>query len=153
MYSGGECASELTRIERATMRYLLLALVLAALGPVACVTTGAGKSGGRQRNLITLEELEPFQQPTAFDAVQQLRPRWLQSRGAVDVRGSGQVYPRVAVDGMPWGDMDQLRAISVHIIQEIRFLSSADATTRYGTGYAAGVIEIRTKAGRGAAPP
>ena len=127
------------------MRYLLLALVLAALGPAACVSTPDGVSGGRQRNLITVEELEPFQQLTAYDAIQQLRPRWLQARGAMNIRDSGQVYPRVSVDGVSRGEMDQLRTISVHMIKEIRFLSAADATTRFGTGYAGGVIEILTK--------
>ena len=145
MSSGGEYAPDLTRIKRATMRYLLIALALATLGSAACVSTPEGVSGGRQRNLITVEELEPFQQLTAYDAIQQLRPRWLQARGAMNIRNPGQVYPRVAVDGVSRGEMDQLRTISVHMIEEIRFLSSADATTRYGTGYAGGVIEITTR--------
>jgi hypothetical protein len=129
------------------MRYATIVLLAAVMAAPACTTTGQGGSSGRQRNLITLEELEPFQQLTAFDAIQQLRPRWLQARRAVNVRGSGQVYPKVAVDGMPRGELGDLRTISGHTIREIRFLNSADATTRYGTGYAAGVIEIRTKSG------
>lgn len=129
------------------MRYATVILLTAVMAVPACTTAGQGGSSGRQRNLITLEELEPFQQLTAFDAIQQLRPRWLQARRAVNVRGSGQVYPKVAVDGMPRGELGDLRTISAHAIQEIRFLSSADATTRFGTGYAAGVIEIRTKSG------
>ncbi len=129
------------------MRNLILALILAAVVPAACVTTGEGESGGWQRNVITSEELEPFQQLTALDVIQQLRPRWLQARGAMNLRDSGQVYPRISVDGMPRGEIDQLRTISGHLIREIRFLNSADATTRFGTGYAAGLIEIRTKSG------
>ncbi len=129
------------------MRNATLFLVFAALVPSGCVTTGQDGPGGRHRNLITLEELEPFQQLTAFDVIQQLRPRWFQARRAVNVQGSGQVYPKLAVDGMPRGELDQLRSISVHSIQEIRFFNSADATTRFGTGYPAGVIEVRTRGG------
>ena len=127
------------------MRYLLLALILAAILPAACVTTGTGDTGGRQRNLITLEELEPFQQHTAYYVIRQLRPNWLQGRGALSIRDPRDVTPKVAVDGMPRGELGQLRTISVHLIKEIRFLNSSDATTRYGTGYAGGVIEITTR--------
>ena len=127
------------------MRYLLLALILAAILPAACVTTGTGDTGCRQRNLITLEELEPFQQHTAYYVIRQLRPNWLQGRGALSIRDPRDVTPKVAVDGMPRGELGQLRTISVHLIKEIRFLNSSDATTRYGTGYAGGVIEITTR--------
>jgi hypothetical protein len=132
-------------MERVAMRILILALALAMLGPAACVTTSTGESTGRQRNLITLEELEPFQQFTAYYAIRQLRPNWLQGRGALSVSDPRDVTPKVAVDGMPRGELGQLRTISAHLIKEIRFLTSADATTRYGTGYAGGVIEIITR--------
>lgn len=64
---------------------------------------------------------------------------------AVNVRGSGHQSPKVIVDGMPRGEIDQLHTISVFEIQEIRFLSSGDATTRFGTGYVAGAIEVITR--------
>jgi len=63
----------------------------------------------------------------------------------VNLRGTGNTFPKVIVDGMPRGELDALRSISVFEIQELRFLNSGDATTRFGTGYAAGAIEVITK--------
>jgi len=37
------------------------------------------------------------------------------------------------------------RHLRIETITEIRYLSPSDATTRYGTGYPAGIIEIITK--------
>lgn len=128
-------------------RFLLMALCLSLCVQLlpGCSTGGAGERSTRQRNLITIEELVTFQQLSAYEVVQQLRPRWLMADRAVNVRGSGHQSPKVIVDGMPRGEIDQLRAISVFEIQEIRFLNSGDATTRFGTGYVAGAIEVITR--------
>jgi hypothetical protein len=129
------------------LRFLVgfLGLALSCQLFPACSTGGTGERTTRNRNLITLEELAPFAQLSAYEAVQQLRPRWLTADRAVNVRGSGHLAPRLIVDGMPRGPLEGLRAISVHSIEEIRFMNSSDATTRFGTGYAAGAIEVITR--------
>jgi hypothetical protein len=38
-----------------------------------------------------------------------------------------------------------LRTISARDVQYVRFLSAPDATTRFGTGYISGVIEVVLK--------
>ena len=124
----------------------ILGLALCVQLLPACSTGGTGERTTRNRNLITEEELAPFTQGSAYEAIQNLRPRWLRADRVVNTRGAGNVHPRLVVDGMPRGDLDQLRAISVNNIREIRFMNSADATTRFGTGYAAGAIEVITKA-------
>ncbi|MFC1659975.1 hypothetical protein ACFL3S_00735 [Gemmatimonadota bacterium] len=126
------------------MAPILLSLLLVLWG---CATGGGDGSPRRNRNLITADELEAYQQLSAFDAIQQLRPRWLMADRAVNVSGSGHQYPKVVLDGIPQGELDALRMISVPHILEIRFLNSADATTRYGTGYVAGAIEVKTRGG------
>jgi hypothetical protein len=46
---------------------------------------------------------------------------------------------------MPRGGLDVLEGLYVREIQEMRFLSASDATTRYGTGYPGGIIEVVTR--------
>lgn len=108
----------------------------------ACASGGGDGSPRRDRNLITLEELEGLQQFTLLDAIRRLRPRWLQASRAMNFRGSPQEFPRVVLDRIPQGGLEALRQLPVSDVQEVRFLSAADATVKYGTGYAAGAIEV-----------
>jgi hypothetical protein len=49
------------------------------------------------------------------------------------------------VDGSSRGELDALRQLSIGNIETMRYLSAADATTKYGTGYPGGVIEVTTR--------
>jgi len=123
----------------------LLAGGLLALALCGCATgTGGGNSRG-DRNLITEEELDQIQELSAFEALWHLRPGWMIARGAVSFQGAVGGHPSVSLDGIPRGEIDALHEVVVHDIREMRLLSAADAATRYGTGYPAGVIEIWTK--------
>ena len=113
----------------------------------------APQAGGSTRsdpNIITQEELEAIPALTVYQAVQRLRPAWLRPRGGV-VRGGreqGQEKPHTAqvfVDGMPRGGLQILRELDVRDYREVRYLSGSDATTRYGTGYPGGIIDVLTK--------
>ena len=48
----------------------------------------------------------------------------------------------VFVDGRRFGELPVLRQFGVEEIEEIRFLSASDATTRFGTGYPGGIINL-----------
>ena len=132
-------------------RSVLTALLLAAsTAGTACTTGGATEGGGpatapRRSNVITAEEIATSQTATAYDAVRELRPQWLQARGPDLVTARGRPGARVAIDDVIRGRLDELRAVRVGNIQEIRFISASDATTRWGTGGQGGVIEIITR--------
>ena len=128
------------------MRTLFIAtLVLAAL-PAACATSsGSDQEVRRNRNLITNEELATLPALSAYEAVQRLRPAWLQSRGPMSGGAATRSYPHVMMDGMQMGDINTLRDLRTDNVQELRFISARDATTRFGTGYMAGIIEIITR--------
>jgi hypothetical protein len=51
----------------------------------------------------------------------------------------------IYVNGMRAGPLEALRSISAVDVQEIRYISAADATTRWGTGHSGGVIEVRIR--------
>jgi len=117
----------------------------------ACQSTGSG--GGANRGgptLIAQEELAELPALTAYQAVERLRPAWLRPRVRT-VRGTvpEQYYPQVFLDGVPYGDLDTLNRVNSRDVREIRYFSASEATTRFGTGYPGGVIDVQTKPGGG----
>ena len=113
----------------------------------ACATltqaSDAERSGSGDR--ITESELSDINAVDAYGVVEQLRPQWLRSRGAMSLRlGVGEL-PLVYVDEMPYGDLPTLQTIPIIEIAEIRYINARDATTRWGTGVAGGVIEVIRK--------
>jgi hypothetical protein len=130
-------------------RAVLLLLVLTG----ACQSAqGAGGPARSSQNSITEEELNDLPASTVFQAVQRLRPTWLHGRVSTIRGASGErYYAHVFVDGLPRGDLEILNAMDVREVQEIRYHSASDATTRFGTGYPGGIIEVLTKRGGGVA--
>ncbi|HLA14370.1 MAG TPA: hypothetical protein VJZ25_05040, partial [Gemmatimonadaceae bacterium] len=59
--------------------------------------------------------------------------------------GGGVPMAHVFLDGQRYGDIETLKTMPVQTIREIRYLSASDATTKYGTGYTNGVIEVYTR--------
>jgi len=118
----------------------LLALSALTLGLAGCASGGGGADGGPRRstNRIVMDELAPLQQLDCYQAIQRLRPNWLRTRGSTP--------PQVMVDGSRQaGGMDVLRGYRAADIQEMRFISGTDATTRFGTGYDGGAIMLTTR--------
>ena len=120
------------------MRILRLApLLVLALFLGACATGAGGTSSRSNPDLITLEELETLPTATAYEAISRLRPRWIQTRM--------NEPPIVFMDGSRMGGVEVLYNIQVSQLQEIRHRNGRDATTRYGTGYGGGTIEMRSR--------
>lgn len=115
---------------------LALALVVGVAG---CASGGGGSGGGGgSPNRLTADDLQPVVQLNAYQAIQRLRGRWLQARGGM--------YATVFVDGTQrFGGLEALRSIMTADVEEMRYLSSSDATTRYGTGHEGGAILLTTK--------
>ncbi|HEX2449980.1 MAG TPA: TonB-dependent receptor plug domain-containing protein [Gemmatimonadales bacterium] len=65
--------------------------------------------------------------------------------GGGDVGRSGAMTVMVYVDGTRVGGVQELKRIPSQDVREIRFLSASDAQARYGTGHAAGVIQVSLK--------
>lgn len=121
-----------------TRHMIPAALVLLA---AACGTVGGGSRGSS--DLLTREEIAASTASTAYELLQQLRPQFLRGRGVSSVNDPRPVLPVVYMNNVHHGDLESLRMISVREISEVRFISAADATTRWGTGHAGGVIQIR----------
>ena len=123
-----------------------------ALGWGCSQTSSDGSPSPRRSNVISQEEIVSSTATTAYEAVRQLRPQWLQARGPDLTSVGGRPSARVAVDNVMRGGHDELNGIDVRNIWEIRFISASDATTRWGAGVSGGIIEVITQARRPASP-
>ena len=84
---------------------------------------------------ITQGEIQRAIAGDAFEAVQRLRPRWLRPR-------MGESTPLVYMRNQQYGGIEWLRNFRCENVYEIRYVNARDATTRWGMGHSAAVIEV-----------
>ena len=135
-------------------RSFALLLAAVAIVPIGCASKTGGAAATQQsssrprtsRDVITAEELATIDAQTALQAVQRLRPNFLQTRGGASMSvNSGPVNVVVYVDQTRMGGPNTLSQIPVTEVREIRYLNATDATQRYGTGHGAGAIIVTRK--------
>ena len=120
---------------------LLLVTLLAA-----CTSATANSAGARaDPDVLSASEIERANVGTLHDAIVLLRPHFLFTRGRMSMRPQTNLLPGILVNSVPQASLESLRAISARDVQYVRFLSAPDATTRFGTGYMAGAIEVVLK--------
>jgi hypothetical protein len=111
--------------------------------------TGAPRAPSRQQDVITAAEIaeRAADASNALQVVQKLRPQMLTTRGRFSPADSSDAgaRPRVVVDGVAIGQVENLVNVNAISVMEIRYISATDATTRFGTGYVGGVILVTTK--------
>lgn len=120
----------------------LFALVLVGLLSGCAASSGSMDGTAPRRSSAVITEQEFSDVVTIgnlWDAIERLRSAWLRSRGG----RTG--YPVVFVNGTRFGELDSLRSIQVTDVASARLVSAGDATTLYGTGYPAGIIDVRTR--------
>lgn len=122
------------------------ALVAAGLASACAVgSSGSGPSGTRDE--ITRQELEELNADDVMEAVTLLRPHWLRFR-PMRTPGTPEPVVGVVVDGRPRGTRADLAQIPIGTVERIQFMSAADATIRFGTGYTGGAIVVTTRRSR-----
>ena len=130
--------------------HLIAALLVASIPACASSPSGAGASQQSARrgspDRITQEELATIDVQNALQAVQRLRPSFLQNRGGASSSISqGPQDVVVYVDQTKMGGPNTLSQIPISDVKEIQHLSGTDATQRYGTGHGSGVIIVIRK--------
>lgn len=130
------------------MRTVVVSFFLLLMPALLNCVTGAGASGSTDNpNVIVSQELSELRDTNVMDAIQRLRPQWLRVRSRpsrLASEGSATALPKVHIDSVPIGDANELEQVRASEVLEIRYLSAADASTRFGTGYTSGVILITT---------
>lgn len=117
-------------------------LLLVGFG-AACGSTG-GAGGGGNPDLITREQIDEAPVATAFELIERMRPRWLRPRTQGSFSSTEPVYAEVYMDGRRFGPVNSLHQISTTSIDRIEYVDALDATTRFGTGHAGGVIHVHS---------
>lgn len=115
---------------------LLLLLTLAACA------SATSSPGSASPDIITRAEIEASRADNVYELIQQLRPRFLRTRGVSSMSDPSAGHPVVYVNEVRHGGLETLRSILVSQVDEIRYISASDATTRWGTGHTAGVIQV-----------
>ena len=126
-----------------SMKLARAALVL-ALAMVGC-TSGGHRTGVRDRNLITADEILRVNANTAYEAVERLRPAFLTTRGANSIQDPTPVTPVVYLDGLRYGPAASMSTIPAMGIASIQYLPPIEAGMRYGLGHEGGAILIVSK--------
>jgi hypothetical protein len=128
---------------------LALSGLAAGCAPHRPGTRTSSESGASTNALVTRQELARFvRQGALMDALQQLRPFWLGTRGTP---------PLVSVDGSTPTEMSYLRQIPVSTVDEVRLQRSSSSVGRAvilpnGDVAVADVIVVLTRrGGRGGA--
>lgn len=132
-----------TKTQRgAGRRILACAMVSLAVFLVApgCASTGNTERGAS--DVLTRAQLEEVDHLTAWDAVRRFRPLWLRTARGQDTFSADRGTIRVYVDDVFMGGPEILRDEDARDIQEIRYLDSRQATTRFGTDHPSGAIMI-----------
>ena len=130
--------------QKTTLKMLLFVTAYLATG-CAARTEGIASDTRNWPDRIVPSELTNVVANNAYEIVEQLRPQWLRQRGPTSFMAPQGERPAVFVDNIRYGDLEVLRDIPLIEIREIRFVSGPDATTRWGTGVVAGVIEVIRK--------
>lgn len=104
--------------------YALSASLILLLGAGACASSGSGGSSG-DPDRLTREQIMSVDQPTLYEVVQRLRPRWTRSRGQ---RGYGSTPSVVVYQNQTYlGGLDALRQLTPGSAAEMRYLDAAEA--------------------------
>ena len=114
----------------------------------ACASGGSDAAAPRRgsSDVLTAEEMEPLAAQDLYVTVRRLRPQWLQVREATTTQG--HLPMSIIVDGTRQeGSVGLLRSMRTSDVEEIRYLNSRDATTRYGLAMMSGALVITTRRG------
>ncbi len=119
---------------------------------VAALSASGALAAQRRTSILTGEEIERAKGniSTAYEAVEILRPRWLQRHELARIPGTPQeplqdTSIRVFLNDHDMGPADYLKTISAGAILEMRWLSANEAASRYGASGGQAAIAVTLK--------
>lgn len=128
-------------------------LLTGALTVAWACSSGSGQPGrtapSSDENVITSEELATASASNLFDAIRQLRPRWMERGAPTALRGPQyQGGLAVYVDRIREGGTEALRSIPLGMVQSVRYLSASQAQGEFGLDNVQGAIQVVTRRAR-----
>jgi hypothetical protein len=135
-------------------RLALVGVIL--LAPAGCASAPEEEGFATERAapvrrdpaVISREELadQSIVSLSAYDAILRLRPAWLNPRGTASLSNTGDRLPAVLINNSR-RTVDALRSLAVADVESLHMVEARDATTRFGTGYVNGLIEVLPRVG------
>ena len=111
---------------------------------VACASSGKGAASAS--NVIARAELDAAGSATVYDAVVRLHPNFLRSRGPTSVvNSSARTVAVVFVNEAEYGEIESLQRFPASRVEEVRYYSGPEATTKWGSAYGSGVIALKMR--------
>ena len=111
---------------------------------VACASSGIGTASAS--NMISRTELDAAGSATVYDAVMRLHPNFLRGRGPTSiVNSSARTVAAVFVNETEYGEIESLRRFPAAQVEQVRYYSGPEATTKFGSSYGSGVIALKMR--------
>ncbi len=122
-------------------------LVVAVILLSACGGSSQGSKVTSNRYVITEEEIQNSTATNAYELIRMKRPEFLRPQGpkAVVPMASSTRLPVVYVNGLRYGELEELTKIPAEMVKEVRYLNERDANLQLGLGNPAGAILVTTK--------
>ncbi len=113
---------------------------------VATLVAPSPLAAQRRKGILAAEEILRANVGSAYDAVQTLRPRWLQPPPELSRQPAPRFPPvSVYVGDVSMGDVEYLRNIPAVTVLELRWLSPFEAANRFGPTDGQAVIVVTLK--------
>ena len=128
---------------RTQLRTIVAIGIVGMFGAAGCASSGNAPT--MQRNVLTAEELTRAGDVSLYDALRQLRPTFLRSRGIIVGATTPPPAIQVYIGGMRMGETDHLRQIGARSVQEVRFLEPQQANAQFGGNNSGGAIVVVLK--------
>jgi len=110
----------------------------------ACASrTGHAPRVPLDRSIITQQEILEHKFETVLDAIQALRPAWLQTRGT-NTLTQNPTQVQVYLDSNHLGGVESLSTINLSSVVYIRHYDGIAATARWGLDHGQGAIYVST---------
>lgn len=129
-------------------------IALACAAPTPAPESGAAPAEGeaattarRRSDVISQQELMASSATNLAEAIQQLRPRFLQRRGESSLNMTEGLGVVVYVDDSRAGSADVLRTLHPGEVREVRYLDGPQASARFGINHGGGAILVYRKRG------
>jgi hypothetical protein len=120
-----------------TRRALFPILFLSVAFPGGCASAGS-TSSGTDRNLLTRDEIATVRVANIYEAVERLRPRWLQIRAPRSLGAQTEIV--VFMNRSYMGGPEVLRQFEPANISQLRYLDGSTAMATL-TGLGGKVVE------------
>ena len=126
---------------QSTLRSTCTILVAVLVG---CASSGKGTAS--PSNVISRLELDAVGSASVYDAVLRLHPNFLRSRGPTSVvNSSARTVAVVFVNETEYGEIESLQRFPASRVEEVRYYSGPEATTKWGSSYGSGVIALKMR--------